>query len=139
MPTQELPGNYGIRVIETMPTNMRAVFIDQRSNMELGYVCDTRPSMIPMVLDKPDTNDYLTDEESDEAADFEVKVPELDSLLTQFEAEDETILLMNQGKKAYVKDQTTRGFLPELRHEITNKKGEKAVMLDSNISMQRDQ
>ena len=50
--------------------------------MDLGYACDNRPSMIPMILDKPDTNDYLTDEESDEAADFEVKVPELDSLLT---------------------------------------------------------
>ena len=95
--------------------------------------------MIPMILDKPDTNDYLTDEESDEAADFEVKVPELDSLLTQFEAEDETILLMNQGKKAYVRDQTTRGFEPAPRHDITNTKGDKAMMLDSNISKQRDQ
>jgi len=139
VPTHELPGNYGVRVIETMPTNMRAVFIDQRSNMDLGYACDNRPSMIPMILDKPDTNDYLTDEESDEAADFEVKVPELDSLLTQFEAEDETILNMNQGKKAYVKDQTTRGFEPAPRHDITNTKGDKAVMLDSNISKQRDQ
>lgn len=92
VPTQELPGNFGVRVIETMPTNLRNVFIDQRSNMELGYICDTRPANIPMILDKPDTNDYLTDEESDEAADFEVKVPELDALLTQFEAEDDTIL-----------------------------------------------
>jgi hypothetical protein len=33
-------------------------------------------------MEKPDTNDYLTDEESDEAADFEVKVPELETLLT---------------------------------------------------------
>jgi hypothetical protein len=85
VPTQELPGNFGVRVIGTMPTDMRTVFIDQRSNMDLGYSCDNRPSYIPYTLDKPDTNDYLTDEESDEAADFEVKVPELDSLLTQFE------------------------------------------------------
>jgi hypothetical protein len=92
VPTQELPGNFGVRVIETMPTNMKAVFIDQRSNMDLGYACDNRPCFIPFTLDKPDTNDYLTDEESDEAADFEVKVPALDSLLTQFEAEDNTIL-----------------------------------------------
>ena len=139
VPTQELPGNFGVRVIETMPTNMRTVFIDQRSNMDLGYACDNRPSMIPAILDKPDTNDYLTDEESDEAADFEVKVPELDALLTQFEAEDETILLMNQGKKAYVKDLVTRGFEPEPRHSIINKKGEQAKMLDSNISNQREQ
>ena len=37
VPTQEIPGNFGVRVIETMPTDMRKVFIDQRSNMELGY------------------------------------------------------------------------------------------------------
>ena len=92
VPTQELPGNFGIRVVGTMPTNMRTVFIDQRSNMDLGYACDIRPSFIPLTLEKPDTNDYLTDEESDEAADFEVKVPALDSLLSQFEAEDNTIL-----------------------------------------------
>jgi hypothetical protein len=60
---------------------MRTVFIDQRSNMELGYACDNRPSFIPTILEKPDTNDYLTDEESDEAADFEVKVPDLDQLI----------------------------------------------------------
>jgi hypothetical protein len=49
--------------------------------MELGYACDNRPSFIPTILEKPDTNDYLTDEESDEAADFEVKVPDLDQLI----------------------------------------------------------
>ena len=82
VPTQELPGNFGVRVIGTMPTDMRAVFIDQRSNMDLGYSCDNRPAIIPAILEKPDTNDYLTDEDSDEAADFEVKVPELDALIT---------------------------------------------------------
>ena len=95
VPTQELPGNFGVRVVETMPTNMRNVFIDQRSNMDVGYSCDNRPTIIPAIMEKPDTNDYLTDEESDEAGDFEVKVPELDTLLTQFEAEDSTILELN--------------------------------------------
>jgi len=33
------------------------------------------------MLETPDQNDYLTDEESDDAAEFEVKVPELNSLL----------------------------------------------------------
>ena len=65
-----------------MPTNMRTVFIDQKNNLDLGYSCDNRASKIPAVLDKPDNNDYLTDEESDEAADFEVKVPDLDALLS---------------------------------------------------------
>lgn len=64
-----------------MPTNLREVFIDQRSNIPLGYACDDRQTQIPAILVKPDVNDYLTDEESDEANDFEVKVPELDLLL----------------------------------------------------------
>ena len=45
---------------------------------------------------------------------------------------------MNQNKKAYVKDLTTRGFEPETRHQIFNHKGEQATMLDSNISKQRE-
>jgi hypothetical protein len=42
-------------------------------------------------MEKPDQNDYLTDEESDEAADFEIKVPDLDELITEFEKSDEAI------------------------------------------------
>lgn len=56
-----------------------------------------RPAFVPGLLEKPDENDYLTDEESDEAADFEVKVPELGQLLDQFEAEDEVILGLNEA------------------------------------------
>jgi hypothetical protein len=138
VPTQELPGNFGVRVIGTMPTNMRTVFVDQRSNMELGFACDNRPSLIPYILDKPDTNDYLTDEESDDAADFEVKVPELDSLLTQFEADDTTIHQLNEESKSQVKDLVARGFEPEPRHSIMNKKGNQAQLLDTNISKQRE-
>jgi len=40
--SQEIPGNFGVRVIETMPTNIRTVFIDQRNNLELEYKCDYR-------------------------------------------------------------------------------------------------
>lgn len=106
--------------------------------MELGFACDIRQSDVPQVLEKPDKNDYLTDEDSDEAADFEVKVPELDTLLTQFEAEDNTILQLNQDHKQYVKDLIARGFEPETRHEIKDVKGEKRQMLDDNISKQRE-
>ncbi len=40
VPTYELPGNFGVRVIETMPTNQRVVFVEQRNNVDLGFVCD---------------------------------------------------------------------------------------------------
>ena len=81
VPTYDLPGNFGVRVIETMPTDMRNVHIDQMNNLTLGFNCDSRPAYVPGLLEKPDNNDYLTDEESDDAADFEVKVPELGQLL----------------------------------------------------------
>lgn len=55
-----------------MPMNTRVVFIDQLSNMKLGFTCDNRKAIVPKILPKPDKNDYLTDEESDEANDFEL-------------------------------------------------------------------
>lgn len=39
-------------------------------------------SIVPELLPKPDQNDYLTDEESDDCANFEVKVPVLDELIS---------------------------------------------------------
>ena len=94
--SQDTPGNYGVRVIETMPTNIRDIFIDQRNNIALEYRCDYRESLVPELLKDPDLNDYLTDEESDEAAGFEVGMPELGELLTQFEGEDQAINQHNE-------------------------------------------
>ena len=134
VPTYDLPGNFGVRVIETMPTDLRNVYIDQRSNINLGYTCDSRLALVPALLEKPDHNDYLTDEESDEAADFEVKVPELGQLLNQFENDDEVILGLNEAQKMYAKDLISKGFEPEVRYDIKNNKGERAALLDDNIS-----
>ena len=86
-----MPGKFGFRLIESMPDNIRDVNIDQKQNMDLGGKCDYRLVKIPEILKKPDTNDYLTDEESDEANDFELKVPELDDLLSKFENDDDVL------------------------------------------------
>ena len=80
--SHEVPGNFGVRVVETMPTNLRDVCIEQRNNIEFDFKCDYRFQEIPVLLEQPDTNDYLTDEESDDAGDFELKVPELDDLIS---------------------------------------------------------
>ena len=121
----ELPGNFGVRVIETMPTNIRSVFIDQRNNIGLEYKCDYRISEVPIMLSKPDENDYLTDEESDEGADFEVKVPQLDDLLDQFEKGDGIIAQLDEKEKEFVKDEIANGFEPSKNHDIKDLKGEK--------------
>lgn len=138
VPTYDVPGNFGVRVIETMPTDMRAVFIDQQNNINLGFVCDDRHTIVPRLLPAPDQNDYLTDEESDEGGDFEVKVPELDQLLTQFEGEDEVIHTEEAEIKKYAKDLVARGFEPESRYEITDNKAARNKMLDANIHAQRE-
>ena len=54
VPTYDLPGNFGVRVVETMPTDMRVVYIEQHSNVDFGGVCDDRHAIVPENLDKPD-------------------------------------------------------------------------------------
>jgi len=51
VPTYDLPGNFGVRVVETMPTDLRNVFIDQRNNINLGYTCDNRRSLVPALME----------------------------------------------------------------------------------------
>ena len=46
----ELPGNFGVRVIETMPTNIREVFVQQRNNIPMEFACDYRYQAIPELL-----------------------------------------------------------------------------------------
>ena len=134
VPSYDLPGNFGARVVETMPTNMRAVFIDQHNNIELGQRCDDRPAVVPEQLEKPDVNDYLTDEESDEANEFEVKVPSLTELLDQFENDDEVILKEKADLKEFVREELGRGFEPAVRYDIKDVKAEMIQQLNNNIA-----
>lgn len=39
---QEIPGNFGVRILESMPTNIRNVFVPQRKNIPIEYKCDYR-------------------------------------------------------------------------------------------------
>lgn len=101
VPAYDLPGNFGVRILETMPTNIRTVTIDQLSNMNLGFNCDDRKAEVPQSLERPNKNDYLTDEESDEANDFELAVPDLTELLDSFEKDDEVVQANYEKNKTY--------------------------------------
>jgi len=114
--SQDIPGNFGVRMIETMPTNVREVFVQQRNNLELEFKCDYRHQNVPALLVSPDDNDYLTDEESEDAATFEVKVPELSELINQFEEADDSILGFKESQKAHVASLKQAGFEPETRY-----------------------
>jgi len=135
--SHDIPGNFGVRVIETMPTNIRDVFVKQYNNLELEYKCDYRYQEVPEVMEAPDQNDYLTDEESDDAPEFEVKVPDLDSLINEFESADPEILEFKEEQTNILKDLEQRGFEPEARQDIRSKEQERVDILNKNISMQR--
>lgn len=139
VPTYDLPGNFGVRVVETMPTDMRTVYIEQHNNVDFGFKCDDRHALVPYNYEQPDQNDYLTDEDSDDVNDFEVKVPELDELLGQFENEDEIIQNEQQVLKEFKRDQKVKGFEVPVRYEIKSQKTEKASQLNNNITKQREQ
>jgi hypothetical protein len=51
---QDIPGIFGIKVLETMPTNVREVYIQKRNNQTLRYRCDYRAEIVPDLLQKPD-------------------------------------------------------------------------------------
>lgn len=88
-------------------------------------------------MEKPDSNDYLTDDESDDAEEFEIKVPELASLLSQFEKDDEAILNFNEKQLKKVNNLEVRGFEPPPRHQFVNEEAERLELLNSNIEIQR--
>lgn len=44
VPTYDLPGIFGSKIVELMPTNIREAHIDQKNNIDFGYVCDHRQS-----------------------------------------------------------------------------------------------
>ena len=48
----------------------------------------------------PETTDYLTDEESDEGAAFELKIPALEQLIAEFEVGDESLESREEKAKA---------------------------------------
>ena len=53
---------------------------------------------------------------------FELKVPNLDELINQFEAPDETIGKANESFKQHLADLKQRGFVKETREEIKQRR-----------------
>ena len=92
VPTNLLPGNFGVRTIDQMmPTNLSDVHRDRRSTLVQNFVCDDRIWEVPELLDNALDVDYLTDDESDDGQEFEVPVPELDDLINGFEQADDKL------------------------------------------------
>jgi hypothetical protein len=71
--TQTIPGNFGIRVVEAMPTNLSDVW-RERKNTQLGYACQLDNERIPQLMLAPMKVDYPTDDDSDDNVGFSIKV-----------------------------------------------------------------
>lgn len=98
IPTYLLPGNFGVRVLDNMmPTNLSDVWRDRQNTQINQFTCEGTSFEVPQLMAQPKEVDYLTDEESDENKGFEVKIPNLDDLITQFEGADETIKAANES------------------------------------------
>lgn len=105
---------------------------------QASFVCDLEKWTVPEPLAQPEQTDYLTDEESDDGAGFELKIPALKDLINEFETGDDTIAAREQEWKNHLTDLKSRGFEKEPRDEIKLTKIAKSSLLDSNISLQRE-
>jgi hypothetical protein len=88
--TSTLPGNFGVRVVEQMPTNLSDVWRERKST-QLGTMCLEEHIRIPELLGAPLKVDYPTDEDSDDNNQFSIKVPDLADLINEFEKDDDTL------------------------------------------------
>ena len=95
VPTMHLPGNFGVRAIENMPTNLSEVW-RERKTTQLGFTCLEEFTAVPVLMEAPLKVDYPTDDDSDDNAGFSIKVPELSDLINEFEKDDDVIYKENE-------------------------------------------
>lgn len=141
VPTQLLPGNFGVRILDgMMPTSLSDVYRERRSTAVQSFVCDQHTWRVPEIMPSPSKVDYLTDEESEgDNMAFDLKVPKLQDLIVEFEKDDDVLHKAEEELEEKFGDLKARGFEKGLRDEIVHVKSNKVGMFDANISAQRAQ
>jgi len=136
VPTQLLPGNFGVRILDgMMPTSISDVYRERKNTQVQNFVCDLNIWKIPEIMPNPQEVDYLTDEESEgDNQPFDLKIPNLDELILDFEKGDDILEGNEADMKATFANKKTRGFEKGLREEIVHDKTNQTTMFDSNIS-----
>lgn len=138
--TQYLPGNFGVRVIESLPSNLSEVWRERKTvqvAMQSGLEEQYR---VPVLMDAPQRVDYPTDEDSDDNIGFSIKIPELQDLLNEFEKDDDTLYKATEALKQYRNECRVKGVEYDKREEeIKDAKKDKIKHLDQNISTQREE
>lgn len=140
VPTGLLPGNFGCRVLDNMmPTDLSDVHRDRKNTNIETFVCDNKEWAVPEMMDAPQQVDYLTDDESDDGKEFDFPVPELDSLLKEFEAGDDVLAKEKEEFDSHLADLKNRGFEKEIREEIKQLKEQSTALLDENMTKHKQQ
>lgn len=80
----------------------------------------------------------MTDEESDDGNGFELKVPALKDLLTEFELGDDVLATKEMELKQHQTDLKSSGVAAELRDDIILTKDVQKDLLNSNMTLQKD-
>jgi hypothetical protein len=66
VPTQLLPGNFGVRILDCMmPTSISDIHRERKNTQVSNFVCDLNSWRVPEIMPNPQEVDYLTDEESE--------------------------------------------------------------------------
>lgn len=83
-----------------MPSDLSHVHRDRRSTLTQSLICEAGQGWkVPSLIHKAEKTDYLTDDESDEAAGFELKIPNLEELINEFEVGDDVMIALESGIK----------------------------------------
>lgn len=91
-----------------------------------------------MELEAPHHGDQLSDDDSEDGAGLEIKVPDFAEFMMKFEKDDDVIHKNNEAIKSHVEGLRLKEQEPEPRCEIIDKKAEYKNMLDANITAQRE-
>ena len=98
-----------------MPSDLSIVHKDRKNMAQASFACEIEKWTVPDPLIVPEQTDYLTDEESDDGAGFELKIPALKDLIQEFEVGDEAVISRESEWKATLADLKSRGFEQEPR------------------------
>lgn len=132
----DLPGNVGIRVIDPLPVNSVELF-KERKIVKDGLTCDRTLERHPKILEDPNEVDYPSEEDSDDDVEFDLKIPDLNDLINEFEKEDEVLHEIASKKDERARDAHAGCLKREPREDIIDFKSDKLALLNKNISVTR--
>ena len=139
----QLPGNYGVRLVESFPS-MFALDYRHRKSVSKGQKCLEDIYKVPDILLSPAKTDIPPeDEDSEEEVDhnkmpFTIKIPDLKDLINEFERDDDYLYNKREDEKHALSEQFAQGYEPPPRYEMRDFFGEAYQAFDAKITKYRE-